>query len=96
MIADLAELKLGSLTLTPTFAKGTTAYTAATTDATNKLTATPEDEDATVEVKLGSTTVSAGGDGKYTLTWSAGENTVTVKVVNGAVSKTYTMIVTKS
>lgn len=96
MIADLAELKLGSLTLTPTFAKGTTAYAATTTDATNKLTATPEDEGATVEVKLGGTAVSAGSDGKYTLTWSAGENTVTVKVVNGEVSKTYTMTVTKS
>ena len=33
-----------------------------------------------MEVKLGSTTVSAGANGKYTLTWAEGANTVTVKV----------------
>ena len=81
--------------MTPAFAKGTTAYTATTTDATNKLTATPEDEGATVEVKLGANAVTVGGDGKYALTWADGENTVTVKAVNGTVSKTYTLTVTK-
>jgi uncharacterized membrane protein len=54
-----------------------------------------EDSGATLEVKLGTTAISAGGDGKYTLTWAEGENTVTVKVVNGTVSKTYTLTVTK-
>ena len=39
--------------------------------------------------------MNAGGDGKYSLTWVEGENTVTVKVANGAVSKTYTLTVTK-
>ena len=48
-----------------------------------------------MEVKLGANTVNAGGDGKYSLTWAEGENTVTVKVANGAVSKTYTLTVTK-
>ena len=48
-----------------------------------------------MEVKLGSTTVSAGANGKYSLTWAEGENTVTVKVTNGEVSKTYTLTVTK-
>lgn len=96
MSADLTELKLGSLTLTPTFAAATTSYTAATTDASNALTATPVNSDATVTVKLGSTVVSAGSNGKYSLTWSAGSNTVTVKVESGNLSKTYTLTVTKS
>lgn len=96
MSADLAELKLGSLTLTPAFDAGTTAYAAATTNASNALTVTPADAGVTVEVKLGDTAVTAGGDGKYTLTWAAGENTVTVKVSTGGASKTYTLTVTKS
>ena len=66
-----------------------------TTNATNTLTATPADETAEAEVKLGETEVTAGDDGKYSLTWEEGENTVTVKVTDGNVSKTYTLTVTK-
>lgn len=94
--ADLAELKLGSLTLTPTFSAATAAYAATTTNASNTLTVAATDERATLEVKLGTTAVTAGQDGKYTLDWAAGENTVTVKVTCGSLSKTYTITVTKS
>lgn len=94
-MATLSELKLGSLTLSPTFDADVTTYTATTTNASNTLTATPTDDEATVTVKLGDTEVDAGQDGKYSLTWAAGENVVTVKV-DGDESKTYTITVTKS
>lgn len=94
--ADLALIKLGSLTLDPTFDPDVTEYTAATENASNTLTATPEDEDAEVTVTLGEAEVDAGADGKYTLTWETGENVVTINVVNGGAIKVYTITVTKS
>lgn len=91
--ATLASLTLGSLTLSPTFDKNTTAYTASTTDATNTITATATDSsNATVEIKNGTTSVTSGN----AATWSAGENTVTITVTNGTATKTYTVTVTKS
>ena len=50
MSARLSGLTIGALTLTPTFDPNTTEYTATTTNATNTVTATPEDEDATVTI----------------------------------------------
>jgi len=67
-----------------------TSYTAATTNATNAVTATPEDEDATVAIKLGGTSVTSP------VTWQSGENVLTVDVTNGTSTKTYTVTVTKS
>lgn len=96
MTADLSGLGLGSLTLSPEFAADVDTYTTSTANATNKLTVTPADENAEVEVSLGDNVLSAGSDGKYTCTWAAGENTVTVKVTNGDQSKTYTITVTKT
>ncbi len=96
MTADLSGLGLGSLTLSPEFAADVDTYTTSTANATNKLTATPADEGATVEVSIGDNVLSAGSDGKYTCTWAAGENTVTIKVTNGDQSKTYTITVTKT
>ena len=91
MSARLSGLTVGALTLTPTFDADTTAYTVTTSAATNKITATPEDEDATVVIKNGTTTVQNEGSA----TWSAGENTVTVTVTNGESEKVYTVVVTK-
>jgi hypothetical protein len=90
--ANLASLKVGTLTLTPTFDPDTITYTAATTTATSKITATAEYADATIEIKNGSTVIENGGNAS----WSAGENTLTVKVTNDSVDKTYTVTVTKS
>lgn len=90
--ATLSALTIGNLTLSPTFSAGTTKYTAATTDATNKITATATDGNATVEIKNGAAVVASGS----TATWGDGENTVTVKVTNGSAVKTYTVTVTKS
>ena len=69
-----------------------TEYTATTTNATNKVTATPADETAEVEILVGETEIENGASA----TWEAGENIVTVTVTDGTVSKVYTVTVTKS
>lgn len=69
-----------------------TAYTASTTNATNKITATAESETATVEITVGETAVENGSSA----TWQAGENVVTIKVTDGEAEKTYTVTVTKA
>lgn len=89
---NLKSLTIGNLELTPDFDPDVTTYTAATTAATNKITAEAEYTDAVIEIKNGSTVVANGG----TATWSAGSNTVTVKVSNDSADKTYTVTVTKS
>ena len=91
MSARLSGLTIGALTLTPVFNADTTAYTVTTSAATNKITATPEDEDATVEILVGETEIDSGASA----TWSAGENTVTITVTNGDATKVYTVTVTK-
>ena len=90
--ANLSSLKVGTLTLSPTFDPDETTYTAATTAATAKITAAAEYSDADIEIKNGTTVIANGG----TASWSAGENTLTVKVTNDSVTKTYTVTVTKS
>lgn len=88
----LSSLTIGSLTLTPAFNRNTLNYTAATTAATNAVTAVAKDGDATIVIKNGSTTVTNGSSAS----WSAGANTLTVKVTNGSNEQTYTVTVTKS
>ena len=92
MSARLSGLTIGVLTLTPTFDPDTTEYTANTTNATNTVTATPEDEDATVTILNGETPVGNG----TAATWSEGANTVTITVKNGTAQEVYTVTVTKS
>lgn len=89
--ANLAVLSLGSLTLSPAFSTNVTEYTATTTNATNTITATAADEDATVAITANDTPVVSG----QAATWEEGENTVEVVVTNGTASKTYTVTVTK-
>ena len=81
--SSLSAMALGELELTPDFAADETTYTASTTNAKDKLAITTTDANAEVTVKLGSSAVTAGTDGKYEFTWSEGSNTVTVKVENG-------------
>lgn len=92
MSARLSGLTIGALTLTPEFDPDTTEYTATTTNATNTVTATPEDEDATVTILNGETPVENG----TAATWTEGDNTLTITVKNGTVQKVYTVTVTKS
>lgn len=93
-VADtkLASLTIGTLRLDPSFKASTTEYEASTTSSTVAVTAIARDEDATVAIKNGSTTVTNGGSASL----SAGENTITVTVTNGTEERVYTVIVTKS
>ena len=90
--AALSSLTIGELVLSPAFSSGTLDYTAATTNASDKITAAPTAGAATVAIKNGSTTVNNGA----AASWSAGENTVTVTVTNGSNTRVYTIVVTKS
>ena len=53
----LSGLTIGNLTLTPTFDSAVTAYAVTTSNTQNKVTATATDEDATIEIKVGDTTI---------------------------------------
>lgn len=94
--ARLLSLSVGTLPLTPAFDPDVTSYTAETTNATNIIRATPEIGTATVAIANGQTSVENGS----AATWAAGSNTLTATVTNGsgesAVTKTYTVTVTKN
>lgn len=90
--ADLYNLTVGNLALTPAFDPAVTSYTAATTNASNKVQANALYADAEVVVKLGQTVIANG----TAVQWESGQNTVTVEVTNGAVTKSYTVTVTKT
>ena len=92
MSASLSGLTIGTLTLDPTFDPDVVSYTANTTNQTNTITATPEDEGATVNILNGETPVENG----TAATWQEGQNTVTITVQNGTAQKVYTVVVTKS
>ena len=92
MSARLSGLTIGALTLAPTSDPDTTEYTANTTNATNTITATPEDEGAEVTILNGETPVTNGS----AATWNEGANTVTITVKNGTAQKAYTVTVTKT
>lgn len=86
----LTELSIGELPLSPAFSGDVTAYTAATSNASDTVTATAGDGMGVVIAVNGSSIASGG-----TATWNAGANTVAVTVsgANG-VSRTYTVTVT--
>ena len=68
------------------------AYAVSTSNATNKVTAVAEDENATIQILNGETEIQNGSSA----TWATGVNTLTIRVTNGSVEKTYTVTVTKS
>ena len=65
-------------------------YTAATSNATNKITATPTDPAASASILVGETEIDNG----TSATWSEGENVVTITVSGGAPDTVYTVTVT--
>ena len=67
-------------------------YTATTSNATNKVTATPTDETAEVTIMLGETEIDNGSSA----TWEAGENELVITVAGTADSTVYTVTVTAS
>lgn len=90
--ARLASLKIGSLTLSPAFNKSVMVYTAATTDATNTITALAMDGEAAITIEVNDVAHTNG----TAATWGAGENTVEITVTSGTETETYTVTVTKS
>lgn len=92
--ANLSSLRIGNLTLSPAFNAATTTYTAATTNASNVVSAIPAEAAATVKVKVGSKEIDNG----TSATWESGSNTVSIEVTaaDGTTTKTYTITVTKS
>ena len=92
MSARLSGLAIGAATLVPTFDADVTDYTANTTNQTNTITVTPEDDEAEVTILNGETPVENG----TAATWQEGANTVTITVQNGTAQKVYTVVVTKS
>lgn len=89
--ADLKQLTIGSLSLSPAFSGATKAYTTSTTNASNTISAEAVDSSADIVIKNGSTVIQNG----TSATWQSGENTVTVTVTNGISTETYTVTVTK-
>lgn len=92
--ATLSGLKIGALSLSPAFAAATTTYTAATTNASNVITALPANAAAEVAVVVNDVAMANG----TAATWKSGSNTVEVTVTaeDGTTTKTYTVTVTKS
>lgn len=92
MTASLSALTIGTLTLTPEFDPEETEYTATTTNATNKITATAAHEFATVVIESDDATIASDG----TATWASGANVVTITVTCGDLEEVYTVTVTAS
>lgn len=86
----MSGLTIGSNSLTPAFSADVNEYEVATTNATNKVTATADAEVAITLTNANGTTEIENGTAA---TWATGENTLTIKVDG---TTTYTVTVTKS
>lgn len=83
---------IGSLELTPAFDSAVLSYTATTSNATNKVTATLTDETAELEILNGETEIENG----TSASWEVGDNTLTVTVTGTAGETVYTVVVTRT
>jgi len=95
--AALSSLVLSSGTLSPTFAGGTTSYTATVSNATSTITVTPTVSDSNATVKVNTVTV-ASGSASAAIPLNVGANTITTEVTaqDGTTTQTYTTTVTRS
>lgn len=82
---------IGSLELTPAFDGAVLSYTATTSNATNKVTATLTDDTAELEILVGETEIENGSSAS----WAEGENTLTITVTGTADETVYTVTVTR-
>ena len=89
--AVLSDITIGSLTLVPTFDAATTAYTTTTTNASDAVSATAA-TGVTVTIEANSVAIDSGDE----VTWTSGDNTVTITATNGVDTNTYTVTVTAS
>jgi hypothetical protein len=99
--ADLSSLTLSSGTLSPSFASGTTAYTASVANTVASITVTPTraQANATIEARIngGTYTAVTSGSASGTLALNVGSNTVEVRVTaqDGTTQKIYAVTVTR-
>jgi type IV secretory pathway VirB2 component (pilin) len=89
--ASLSALTIGSLILTPAFAAATYEYTAATTNASDVITATAAKITADILITVNGISVENG----EVATWETGSNIVKVVVTFGAAEMTYLFVVTR-
>ncbi|CAN2226762.1 Listeria/Bacterioides repeat [Candidatus Nanopelagicaceae bacterium] len=95
-VATLSGLAISVGTLSPTFASGTTGYTASVANTTSSLTVTPTRTQANATITVNGTTVASGvASGSISL--SVGSNTINVVVTaqDGTTTSTYTVTVTR-
>lgn len=100
-VATLSALTLSSGTLSPSFASGTSAYTASVASATSSITVTPTVTftAATIQAKVGSGSYSSvtSGSASGSLALAYGDNTITVLVTaqDGTTTGTYSVVVNR-
>jgi len=96
-VSSLSGLALSSGTLSPTFASGTTSYTAGVSNATSSITVTPTVTDSTATVTVNGTSVTSGS-ASGSIALSVGSNTITTVVTaqDGTTTSTYTATVTRA
>jgi hypothetical protein len=93
--ANLTALAVTTATLSPVFAAGTYAYTAAVTNATTSVTVTPTCAAAT-EIRVNGVAV-ATGQASGAITLAVGVNTITITVIETAkTNKTYTIYISRA
>lgn len=68
-----------------------TEYAVTTTNASNKVTATPTSEDALMTIMVGETEI----ENESSASWLVGENTLTITVTGDDGDNTYTVTVTR-
>ena len=91
-IATLTALAIDGVTLVPTFSASNKTYVAATTNASNEVSATAE-SGASAVIKVNGNVLTSGS----AATWNAGSNVVSVTVTKeNADTGIYTVVVTKS
>ena len=102
-VTTLSALTLSAGTLSPSFASGTTSYTASVANATSSLTVTPTvtQAQATVGVRVGGSgafTAVTSGTASGALALAVGANTIEVLVTaqDGVATQTYTVTVTRA
>ena len=95
--ADLSNLLLSQGTLTPTFAAGTTSYSAAVSNGVTSLTVTPTAAAAGATITVNGTPVASGSP-SGAIALAVGSNTIPVAVTaqDGTTSRTYQITVTRA
>jgi len=95
--ATLSALTLSSGTLSPTFASGTTSYTASVANSVSSITVTPTRNQANATITVNGTAVTSGS-ASGAISLSVGSNTITTVVTaqDGTTTQTYTTTVTRA